>query len=226
MQTRMLIVDDDPHIRELLRFYLQRERFEVLAAEDGEAASQLLEQEQVHLAIVDVMMPGKNGWELCEEIRQFYDIPVILLTARGEMEDKAKGFLSGTDDYVVKPFEPEELLFRIRALLRRYQMVSDNIITLNKTVIDRNKYEVKVGEKHLELPLKEFQLLAQLASQPDRIYTREQLLDLVWGQDFVGDNRTIDVHIKRLRERFRGLTDDFKIVTIRGLGYKLEAREK
>ncbi|MBP1913935.1 DNA-binding response OmpR family regulator [Lederbergia galactosidilyticus] len=226
MQTRMLIVDDDPHIRELLRFYLQRERFEVLAAEDGEAASQLLEQEQVHLAIVDVMMPGKNGWELCEEIRQFYDIPVILLTARGEMEDKAKGFLSGTDDYVVKPFEPEELLFRIRALLRRYQMVSDNIITLNKTVIDRNKYEVKVGEKHLELPLKEFQLLAQLASQPDRIYTREQLLDLVWGQDFVGDYRTIDVHIKRLRERFRGLTDDFKIVTIRGLGYKLEAREK
>ncbi|KRG12263.1 response regulator transcription factor [Lederbergia galactosidilytica] len=226
MQTRMLIVDDDPHIRELLRFYLQRERFEVLAAEDGEVASQLLEQEQVHLAIVDVMMPGKNGWELCEEIRQFYDIPVILLTARGEMEDKAKGFLSGTDDYVVKPFEPEELLFRIRALLRRYQMVSDNIITLNKTVIDRNKYEVKVGEKHLELPLKEFQLLAQLASQPDRIYTREQLLDLVWGQDFVGDNRTIDVHIKRLRERFRGLTDDFKIVTIRGLGYKLEAREK
>ncbi len=136
MQTRMLIVDDDPHIRELLRFYLQRERFEVLAAEDGEVASQLLEQEQVHLAIVDVMMPGKNGWELCEEIRQFYDIPVILLTARGEMEDKAKGFLSGTDDYVVKPFEPEELLFRIRALLRRYQMVSDNIITLNKTVID------------------------------------------------------------------------------------------
>lgn len=226
MQTRMLIVDDDPHIRELLRFYLQRERFEVLAAEDGEVASQLLEQEQVHLAIVDVMMPGKNGWELCEEIRQFYDIPVILLTARGEMEDKAKGFLSGTDDYVVKPFEPEELLFRIRALLRRYQMVSDNIITLNKTVIDRNKYEVKVGEKHLELPLKEFQLLAQLASQPDRIYTREQLLDLVWGQDFVGDYRTIDVHIKRLRERFRGLTDDFKIVTIRGLGYKLEAREK
>lgn len=226
MQTRILVVDDDPHIRELLRFYLQRERFEVLAAADGEDASQLLEHKQVHLAIVDVMMPGKNGWELCEEIRQFYDIPVILLTARGEMEDKAKGFLSGTDDYVVKPFEPEELLFRIRALLRRYQMVSDNIITLNKTVIDRNNYEVKVGEKRMELPLKEFQLLAQLASQPDRTYTRDQLLDLIWGQDFEGDNRTIDVHIKRLRERFRDLTDDFKIVTIRGLGYKLEAKDK
>ncbi len=226
MQTRILVVDDDPHIRELLRFYLQRERFDVLAAADGEDASQMLEQEQVYLAVVDVMMPGKNGWELCEEIRQFYDIPVILLTARGEMEDKAKGFLSGTDDYVVKPFEPEELLFRIRALLRRYQMVSDNIITLNKTVIDRNNYEVKVGEKRMELPLKEFQLLAQLASQPDRTYTRDQLLDLIWGQDFEGDNRTIDVHIKRLRERFRDLTDDFKIVTIRGLGYKLEAKDK
>ncbi|GIN73975.1 DNA-binding response regulator [Bacillus sp. J14TS2] len=226
MQTRILVVDDDPHIRELLRFYLQRERFEVLAAGDGEAASLLLEEQQVHLAVVDVMMPRKNGWELCEEIRQFYDIPVILLTARGEMEDKAKGFLSGTDDYVVKPFEPEELLFRIRALLRRYQMVSDNIITLHETVIDRNKYEVRVGEERLVLPLKEFQLLAQLASQADRTYTREQLLDLVWGQEFDGDNRTIDVHIKRLRERFRDLTNDFKIVTVRGLGYKLEATEK
>ncbi|MBO0995059.1 response regulator transcription factor [Bacillus sp. SD088] len=226
MQTRILVVDDDPHIRELLRFYLQKERFEVLAAGDGEAASLLLEEQQVHLAVVDVMMPRKNGWELCEEIRQFYDIPVILLTARGEMEDKAKGFLSGTDDYVVKPFEPEELLFRIRALLRRYQMVSDNIITLHETVIDRNKYEVRVGEERLVLPLKEFQLLAQLASQPDRTYTREQLLDLVWGQDFDGDNRTIDVHIKRLRERFRDLTNNFKIVTVRGLGYKLEAMKK
>lgn len=226
MQTRILVVDDDPHIRELLRFYLQKERFEVLAAGDGETASLLLEEQQVHLAVVDVMMPRKNGWELCEEIRQFYDIPVVLLTARGEMEDKAKGFLSGTDDYVVKPFEPEELLFRIRALLRRYQMVSDNIITLHETVIDRNKYEVRVGEERLVLPLKEFQLLAQLASQPDRTYTREQLLDLVWGQDFDGDNRTIDVHIKRLRERFRDLTNNFKIVTVRGLGYKLEAMEK
>lgn len=226
MQTRVLVVDDDPHIRELLRFYLQRERFVVMEAEDGNQASALLEQEQVHLAIVDVMMPGKNGWELCEEIRKYFDIPVILLTARGEMEDKAKGFLSGTDDYVVKPFEPEELLFRVRALLRRYQMVSDNIIHIKNTVIDRNNYEIKVGETRYELPLKEFQLLAQLASQPNRTYTREQLLNLVWGNDFEGDSRTIDVHIKRLRERFRNQTDDFKIVTIRGLGYKLEVEKE
>ncbi|MCJ8009814.1 response regulator transcription factor [Lederbergia wuyishanensis] len=226
MQTHILIVDDDPHIRELLRLYLQKERFIVVEAADGNEASKLLEIEQINLAIVDVMMPGKNGWELCEEIRKYYDIPVILLTARGEMEDKAKGFLSGTDDYVVKPFEPEELLFRVRALLRRYQMVSDNIITMNNTVIDRNNYEVKVNGRSFILPLKEFQLLAQLASGPDRMYTREQLIQLVWGTDFEGDSRTVDVHIKRLRERFRDITDDFQIVTIRGLGYKLEVKSE
>ncbi|MBS4210339.1 response regulator transcription factor [Bacillus sp. FJAT-50079] len=226
MQTHILVADDDPHIRELLRFYLQQERYIVIEAEDGGQASKLLETEQVHLAVVDVMMPVKNGWELCEEIRQYYDIPVILLTARGEMEDKAKGFLSGTDDYVVKPFEPEELLFRIRALLRRYQMVSEKIITMGNTVIDRILHEVKVGDQVFPLPLKEFELLTQLASQPDRTYTREQLIELVWGLDFEGDSRTIDVHIKRLRERFRDRTDDFQIVTIRGLGYKLEVNDK
>lgn len=226
MHTHILIVDDDPHIRELLRLYLQKERFTVIEAADGNEASELLEAEQVHLAIVDVMMPGKNGWELCEEIRKYYDIPVILLTAKGEMEDKAKGFLSGTDDYVVKPFEPEELLFRIRALLRRYQMVSDNIITMKNTVIDRNNYEVKIGGQSFVLPLKEFQLLAQLASQPDRMYTRDQLIQLIWGTDFEGDSRTVDVHIKRLRERFRNITDDFQIITVRGLGYKLEVKSE
>ncbi|MBS4196990.1 response regulator transcription factor [Lederbergia citri] len=226
MHTPILIVDDDPHIRELLRLYLQNERFAVVEAADGTEASKLLETEQINLAIVDVMMPGKNGWELCEEIRKYYDIPVILLTARGEMEDKAKGFLSGTDDYVLKPFEPEELLFRIRALLRRYQMVSDNIITMNETVIDRNNFEVKIGGRSIILPLKEFQLLAQLASQPDRMYTRDQLIQLIWGMDFEGDCRTVDVHIKRLRERFRDVTDDFQIITIRGLGYKLEVKSE
>lgn len=226
MQTRILVVDDDPHIRELLRFYFLQERYTVIEAADGEEASNLLETEQIHLAVVDVMMPKKNGWELCEEIRKYYDIPVILLTAKGEMEDKAKGFLSGTDDYVVKPFEPEELLFRVRALLRRYQMVSENVITMGNTVIDRNNYEVKVNEESFILPLKEFELLTQLASTPDRTYTRAQLLELVWGIDFEGDSRTIDVHIKRLRERFRNLTEDFQIITVRGLGYKLEVKAK
>jgi len=225
MQTRILIADDDPHIRELLRFYLTNERYDLVEAEDGVEASLLLEKHQVHLAIVDVMMPRKNGWELCEEIRKYYDIPVILLTAKGEIEDKAIGFLSGTDDYVVKPFEPEELLFRMKALLRRYQMVSKNVIHIGETIIDRNNYEVKTQKGKLILPLKEFELLAQLASQPEQIFTREQLIELVWGHDYMGDSRTVDVHIKRLREKFN-VRDGFTITTVRGLGYKLEVAEQ
>ncbi|MBH0331494.1 heme response regulator HssR [Brevibacillus brevis] len=224
MKLTILIADDDPHVRELLRFYLAKEGYNVLACVDGEEASQMLEQESVQLAIVDVMMPGKNGWELCREIREFYDLPVILLTAKGEVRDKEKGFLAGTDDYLTKPFEPTELLYRIKALLRRYQMVSKQIIVLNDTVIDRISHVVKVKEELIHLPLKEFELLAQLASFPDRIFTRDQLLELVWGGDTESDNRTIDVHIKRLREKFTEKTNDFVISTVRGLGYKLEVR--
>ncbi|MVO98100.1 response regulator [Paenibacillus sp. N10] len=223
MRLQILIADDDPHIRELLRFLLKKEGYAVKEAEDGEHASLLLEQEQIHLAVVDVMMPAKNGWELCKEIRKFYDIPVIMLTAKGELEDKEKGFLSGTDDYLVKPFEPKELLFRIKALLRRYQMVSSAVIQLGQTQIDRKSYEILCGDDKRVIPLKEFELLAQLASHPGRIFTREQLLRLIWGSDYEGDSRTIDVHIKRLRERFTDRGDDFVITTVRGLGYKLEA---
>ncbi|OUQ86347.1 DNA-binding response regulator [Brevibacillus brevis] len=224
MKLTILIADDDPHVRELLRFYLAKEGYNVLACVDGEEASQLLEQESVQLAIVDVMMPGSNGWELCREIREFYDLPVILLTAKGEVRDKEKGFLAGTDDYLTKPFEPTELLYRIKALLRRYQMVSKQIIVMNDTVIDRISHVVKVKEELIHLPLKEFELLAQLASFPDRIFTRDQLLELVWGGDTESDSRTIDVHIKRLREKFTEKTNDFVISTVRGLGYKLEVR--
>ncbi|MGG4456386.1 response regulator transcription factor [Brevibacillus porteri] len=224
MKLTILIADDDPHVRELLRFYLAKEGYHVLACVDGDEASQLLEQESVQLAIVDVMMPGKNGWELCREIREFYDLPVIMLTAKGEVRDKEKGFLAGTDDYLTKPFEPTELLYRIKALLRRYQMVSKQIIVMNDTVIDRISHVVKVKEELIHLPLKEFELLAQLASFPDRIFTRDQLLEFVWGGDTESDSRTIDVHIKRLREKFTEKTNDFVISTVRGLGYKLEVR--
>ncbi|UED74762.1 response regulator transcription factor [Brevibacillus sp. DP1.3A] len=224
MKLTILIADDDPHVRELLRFYLAKEGYNVLVCVDGNEASQLLEQESVQLAIVDVMMPGKNGWELCREIREFYDLPVIMLTAKGEVRDKEKGFLAGTDDYLTKPFEPTELLYRIKALLRRYQMVSKQIIVMNDTVIDRISHVVKVKEELIHLPLKEFELLAQLASFPDRIFTRDQLLELVWGGDTESDSRTIDVHIKRLREKFTEKTNDFVISTVRGLGYKLEVR--
>ncbi|AWX53908.1 DNA-binding response regulator [Brevibacillus brevis] len=224
MKLTILIADDDPHVRELLRFYLAKEGYNVLACVDGNEASELLEQESVQLAIVDVMMPGKNGWELCREIREFYDLPVIMLTAKGEVRDKEKGFLAGTDDYLTKPFEPTELLYRIKALLRRYQMVSKQIIVINDTVIDRISHVVKVKDELIHLPLKEFELLAQLASFPDRIFTRDQLLEFVWGGDTESDSRTIDVHIKRLRDKFTEKTNDFVISTVRGLGYKLEVR--
>lgn len=222
MKTNILIADDDPHILELLRFYLRRERYEVYEAADGGEALRLLESEEIRLAVVDIMMPVKDGLALCREIRDHYDIPVILLTARGELEDKEKGFLAGTDDYLVKPFEPKELLFRVKALLRRYQSVSSETIRLNETVIDRKSYEVRVAGEAVQLPLKEFELLAHLASFPNRTFTRLQLIDAIWGADYDGDNRTVDVHIKRLRERFLDKSRDFAIVTVRGLGYKLE----
>lgn len=224
MKMTILVADDDPHIRELLRFYLEKEGYQVVSAPDGERASELLEIEQIHLAVVDVMMPGKNGWELCRELRDAYDLPVILLTAKGEVRDKEKGFMAGTDDYLTKPFEPLELLYRIKALLRRYQMVSKQVIVMNRTIIDRISHVVKIGEEVIYLPLKEFELLAQLASFPDRTFTRDQLLELIWGEDSESDSRTIDVHIKRLREKFTEKTDDFILVTVRGLGYKLEVR--
>ncbi|OPA73919.1 DNA-binding response regulator [Paenibacillus selenitireducens] len=222
MRIHILVADDDPHIRELLRFILEKESYVTHEAEDGEQATRILENEQVHLAVIDVMMPGKNGLELCEDIRKHHDFPVILLTAKGELEDKEKGFLSGTDDYMVKPFEPKELLFRIRALLRRYQVVSSETIKLGHTIIDRKSYEIHMKDGTIIIPLKEFELLSQLASQPGRIFTRDQLLQLIWGADYEGDSRTIDVHIKRLRERFHEHTNDFTITTVRGLGYKLE----
>ncbi|MGO4179925.1 DNA-binding response regulator [Paenibacillus sp. FSL A5-0031] len=225
MRMHVLIVDDDPSIRELLRFVLGKDGYVVLEAENGQAASILLENEQVHLAVVDIMMPGKNGYELCREIREHYDIPVMMLTARAEMEDKEQGFDSGTDDYLVKPFEPKELLFRIKALLRRYRLVSSEVIKLGNVSIDRRGYEIKIGDEVITLPLREFELLSQLASHPGRIYTREQLIQLIWSADFKGDSRTVDVHIKRLRERFADCQDDFTITTIRGLGYKLEVHE-
>ncbi|QJC54143.1 response regulator transcription factor [Paenibacillus albicereus] len=222
MRIHVLVADDDPHIRELLRLVLTREGYAVAEAADGEEAVVVLEREQVHLAVVDVMMPHKDGLQLTEEIRRHYDLPVILLTARGEMADKEKGYSAGTDDYLVKPFEPQELLFRIRALLRRYRIASSETIALGQVVIDRQSYEVTAGDQTFTLPLREFQLLSQLASQPGRIHTREQLISLLWGADYEGDSRTVDVHIKRLRERFEAYRDDFAIVTIRGLGYKLE----
>lgn len=218
----ILLVDDDPHIRELLRFYLQKEGYRTMEAEDGQAALEQLEKQAIHLAVVDIMMPHVDGYQLCKEIRTYYDIPVIMLTAKDELIDKEKAYLAGTDDYIVKPFEPKEVLFRIKALLRRFQMMNEQVIQLGDTIIDRKSYEVRANGKTVILPLKEFELLAQLSNYPNQIFTREQLIELVWGNDFIGNDRTVDVHIKRLRERFSVNNQDFLIKTIRGVGYKLE----
>ncbi len=218
----ILTVDDDTHIRELLKLYLQKEGYRVVEAADGEEAIEILEKEQVHLAIVDIMMPHMDGYELCEELRDFYDMPVIMLTAKNELQDKEKAYVAGTDDYVIKPFEPKEVVFRVKALLRRFNMINQEVIHLGNIVINRKSYEIESQGRTMILPLKEFELLAQLASYPDRTFSREQLIELVWGHDFTGNDRTVDVHIKRLRERFPESESQFSIRTVRGLGYKME----
>ncbi|WP_405103947.1 response regulator transcription factor [Oceanobacillus sp. FSL H7-0719] len=220
----ILIVDDDPNIRELLRFYIQREGYKAIEAADGAEALTQLDSIQIQLAIVDIMMPNIDGYQLCEEIRQTYDIPVLMVTAKGEIQDKEKAYAAGTDDYIVKPFEPKEILFRIKALLRRFQISNQALISAGNAVINRKNYEIESLGKTYILPLKEFELLAQLASYPNQTFSREQLIATIWGNDFDGSDRTVDVHIKRLRERFPEQVHGFSIQTIRGLGYKLTTK--
>ncbi|MBT2290843.1 response regulator transcription factor [Paenibacillus albidus] len=219
---KILVTDDDANIRTLLKHVLTREGYHAVEAEDGQEAIDMLKVNTVDLAVVDVMMPHVDGLELCEYIRETYDIPIILLTARQQLSDKEQGYLRGTDDYVTKPFEPEELLFRIKALFRRYSIASADKIRLNRLVIDRKNYEINVENEVLLLPVKEFELLAQLAQYPGRLFTRSELIELVWGADYEGDERTVDVHIKRLRGRFQDYQEDFVIRTVRGIGYKVE----
>ena len=220
----ILIVDDDEKILQLVNIHLSREGYNVIKASNGIEALDLIEDDLPDLAIVDVMMPEMDGFTLTKELRTM-DIPVLLLTAKGELADKEKGFLAGSDDYVVKPFEPKELLFRIRAILRRYDKSTDPIIHIGSLIINRQSYEVSVGKKTLLLPLKEFELLSVLASRVNQVFTRELLIDRVWGMDYEGDDQTLNVHIKRLREKFRSIAPDIKITTIRGVGYKLEVEE-
>lgn len=224
--STILVVDDDHNIRNFVSVYLKAEGFTVVEAANGQEALTVLEKNSCDMAIVDIMMPVVDGYELTKDIRQYYDIPVILLTAKDQIQDKEKGFLSGTDDYVVKPFEPKELLYRIRALFRRYDKNTDEIVTLGSTVINRKSYEVNMGDQTFLLPLKEFELLFFLASQPGQVFTREHLIEKIWGFDYEGDERTIDVHIKRLRERFSQISKDFHIKTIRGVGYALEEKQR
>lgn len=219
---KILVVDDDPHILDLVSIQLTQSGYAVQKASNGLQALEMIEDDYPDLAVVDVMMPGMDGYTLTREIRAIADIPVLLLTAKGELEDKEKGFLSGSDDYMVKPFEPKELQFRINAILRRYDKAVDALIQAGPLHISRQSYEVSVGNKTLLLPLKEFELLSVLASRPNNVFTREMLLERVWGYDYEGDEQTLNVHIKRVRKRLEKLTEEVKIMTVRGVGYKLE----
>jgi two-component system OmpR family response regulator len=221
---KILIVDDDSHIRELVRVFLRNDGFEVIEAVDGVEALSKLDSVKVDLAIIDIMMPKMDGWKLCQELKATFDIPVLMLTAKGETSQKFKGFQLGTDDYLVKPFEPLELVARVKALLKRYRIESSLTIQLGELTIDRKTFQVAVDGENLTLPLKEFELLFKLVSYPGQTFSREQLIQDVWGYDFHGNDRTLDVHINRLREWFPEEKHSFKITTIRGLGYRLEAK--
>ncbi|MGG4384994.1 response regulator transcription factor [Priestia megaterium] len=220
---QILVADDDQHIRELISLYLENQGFKIIKAADGEESWAKMEEFRIDLAVVDIMMPFKDGWELTKEIKEYFDIPVLMVTARGESHDKLKGFDIGTDDYVVKPFDPQEMVARVKALLRRYRVEANNVIYMGNIKLDRTKLEMSAGETSEQLPLKEFELLFTLVSSPGKIFTRDQLIQLIWGYDYEGDERTVDVHIKRLRERLNHMKNvGMEIKTIRGLGYRAE----
>jgi len=221
--SKILIVDDDPNIRELIRVFLRNEGFDVYEAADGVEALATLATLKADLAILDVMMPNLDGWELCRELRAAYDMPLLMLTAKGETSQKVKGFDLGADDYLVKPFEPVELVARVKALLKRYRIAASQTIQVGELMMDRKTYTLTVQGESITLPRKEFDLLFKLASYPGRTFARDQLIEDIWGYDFEGNERTLDVHINRLRERFPEANHSFKIKTMRGLGYRLEA---
>jgi len=223
MMTKLLVVDDDDHIRELIKVFLQNEGFDVIEALDGVDALSKLDAEKVDMVIMDIMMPNMDGWQLCKEIRTFNsDLPILMLTAKGETAQKVKGFNLGTDDYLVKPFEPAELIVRVKSILKRYRIALSQTIEIGNVKMNRHTYEVLYDGESITLRLKEFDLLFTLASYAGKTFSREQLIEEIWGFDYEGDERTVDVHIKRLRERFPEEKSGFTIRTIRGLGYRLE----
>ena len=220
--NKIMVIDDDRNIRELIRLILKKEAFEVTEADDGLDALAQLEKCKADLIILDVMMPNMDGWEFCAEVRKFNDLPILMLTAKGETSQKIKGFELGADDYLTKPFEPTELVARVKALLKRCHIAVSKIIELGRITIDRNQYMVKTAKEEITLPLKEFELLFMLASYPGKTFSRDSLIESIWGYDFDGNERTLDVHIGRLRDRFPQDLYGYKITTIRGVGYRLE----
>jgi len=223
---KILIVEDHKNIRKLYADFLMQHGYYVIETVDGLAALQQLEHIKVDLIIVDVMMPRMDGYELSKNIRESYpDMPILMITAKDQLDDKINGFKSGVDDYMIKPIELSEFLFRIQALLRRAKLYATGSIQLGTTVLDEQQFLITVNNKPIDLPKKEFQLLFQLASYPNHVFTRNQLLENLWGYNSNSDERTVDVHIKRLREKFED-NSDFEIITIRGLGYRLEIKNE
>jgi two-component system, OmpR family, response regulator len=222
--TKILIVDDDSNIRELVQLFLKKEGFELYEASDGLKALQLMEKIKVDLVIIDIMMPNMDGWELCQELREISDIPILMLTAKGETSQKVKGFELGADDYLVKPFDPMELVVRVKALLKRYKITVSQTISINEFKLNRQTHEISFKDQGFTIPLKEFELLFKLAGYPGKTFSREDLIEDIWGYDYEGDERTVDVHIKRVRERFPEINFPFRIQTIWGLGYRFEVK--
>ena len=228
MSQKVLVVEDDINIAELLRLYLEKDGFEVKIAHDGGEGLKLAESEQPDLVLLDIMLPVLDGWQVCRRLRKTTKTPIIILTAKGETEDKVSGLEMGADDYIVKPFEVKELLARVHAVLRRIgeeAPAQGKKLTFDKLVINLDSYELIVDGKKIDPPPKEMELLYHLAATPNRVYTRNQLLDEVWGFDYFGDSRTVDVHIKRLREKLEGVSDKWSLKTVWGVGYKFEAEE-
>ena len=228
-KQKIMIVDDDKNICELLRLYLAKEDFDTVLAYDGQQAVEAFESEAPDLVLLDIMMPRMDGWEVCRRLREKSKVPVIMLSAKGETFDKVLGLELGADDYIVKPFDTKEVVARIKAVLRRCTegaedtaQANTNVVEFDGLCIDLDRYELRIGGAVVEAPPKEMELLHFLAAHPNRVYTRNQLLDEVWGFDYYGDSRTIDVHVKRLREKLEGVSDQWSLKTVWGVGYKFE----
>lgn len=224
---KILIVDDDINICELLRLYLEKNGYATVSAHDGEAAVKVFNDAKPDLVLLDIMLPRLDGWQVCREIRKVSDAPIIMLTAKGETFDKVLGLELGADDYITKPFDTKEVIARIKAVLRRTKLPAANdteVVEFDKLTVNLTNYELIVDGKNIDTPPKELELLFHLASNPNRVYTRDQLLDEVWGFDYYGDSRTVDVHVKRLREKLEDVSDKWSLKTVWGVGYKFEVK--
>lgn len=226
--NKILVVDDDSNICELLRLYLEKEGFEAVIVGNGAKALEIFDQTKPDLILLDVMMPQLDGWQVCREIRKKSSCPIIMLTAKGEVFDKVLGLELGADDYVVKPFEAKEVIARVKAVLRRsgaQDQKKTKEVRYDGLYINMENYELRVRGKQVDTPPKEMELIFHLASNPNRVYTRDQLLDEVWGFEYYGDSRTVDVHVKRLREKLDGVSDQWTLKTVWGVGYKFEVKD-